>query len=145
MAYWTLKSLKALTVSCICCILIACGGGGGSSTETGGNSPTEAGGDNSADSSNPSNSPDLELSWLMPDAREDGQDLEAYEINGYLIYYTSSDIPMLEADSITISDAQTTDYSFTDLQSGNYRLAIATVDTQGILSALSDEMTARIP
>jgi hypothetical protein len=144
MEYWTLKSLKALTVSCICCILIACGGGGGSSTETGGNASTDTGG-NSADNSNPSNSPDLELSWHMPDAREDGDDLEAYEINGYHIYYTNSDIPMLDADVITISDAQTTNYSFTDLQSGNYRLAIATVDTQGLQSALSDEITTRIP
>jgi hypothetical protein len=128
MEYLTLNSLKALAVSYICCILIACGGGGG----------------NSADGNNPE-LPDLELSWYMPDARENGEDLEAYEINGYRIYHTSSDIPMLDADVISISDAQTTDYTFTDLESGNYRLAIATVDTQGILSALSDEITARIP
>ena len=137
MEYWTLKSLKALTVSCICCILIACGGGGGSSTEDGGG--------NSADSSNPSNSPALELSWLIPDAREDNTDLDAYEISGYHIYYTSTDAPMEQADVIAIGDAQTTDYSFTNLPSGSYRLAIAAVDTQGLQSAISDEITARIP
>jgi hypothetical protein len=140
MEYWTLKSLKALTVSCICCILIACGGGSGSSTETGGG--------NSDGSSNPGNSTDLpalELSWFIPDAREDGTDLYAYEISGYHIYYTTTDAPMEQADVIAIGDAQTTDYSFTNLPSGNYRLAIAAVDTQGIQSALSDEITARIP
>ena len=135
MEYWALKSLKALAVSCICSILIACGGGG-SSTETGG------------DRSNPSNSTDLpvlELSWLIPDAREDGTDLYAYEISGYHIYYTSTDTPMEQADVIAIGAAQTTDYSFTNLPSGNYRLAIAAVDTQGLQSALSDEITAIIP
>ena len=140
MEYWTLKSLKALTVSCICCILIACGGGGGSSTETGGGNP--------ADSNNPSNSPDLtvlELSWLIPDAREDGTDLYVYEISGYNIYYTSSDAPIEQADVIAIADSQTTDYSFTGLPSGNYRLAIASVDTQGLQSAISEEITARVP
>jgi hypothetical protein len=49
-----------------------------------------------------------------------------------------------EADAITIDDAQTTDYSFTDLANGNYRLAIATVDSSGIHSALSGEITAEV-
>jgi hypothetical protein len=144
MEYWTLKSLKVLTASCICCTLIACGGGGGSSTEAG-MAPISG---NSPDNSSPSNSPDLpdlELSWHIPDAREDGTDLYTFEIAGYLIYYISSDAPMEQANAIIIDDHLTTDYTLEDLPSGNYRLAIATVDTQGMQSALSDEITAIIP
>ena len=127
-------------------MLIACGGGGGASSETA--SPSDTSSESSSGNNGPSNSPDspvLELSWHMPDARENGEDLKAYEINGYRIYYTSSDIAMVQADRIDIGDAQTTDYAFTSLDSGAYRLAIATIDSQGIQSELSEEITASIP
>lgn len=146
MEYWTLKSLRSLAAISVCCLLIACGGGGGSPTSETGMSRADS--SSTPDSSNPNNSEELsgfKLSWLIPDSRANGKDLEPYEIDGYRIYYTDSDTPMAEAEVIAINDPQITDYTFTNLPGGSYRVAIATVDIQGMQGALSGEIVANIP
>lgn len=131
------KYLKTFTIIGACSFIIACGGGGGSS-----DAPTSRSDNKEINAPGESQ---VELSWYIPDARENGEDLEVYEIDGYRIYYSTADTSVQEGEIVTINDPQTTEYTFESLPSGDYRLAIATVDTQGLQSALSEEILVAIP
>jgi major membrane immunogen (membrane-anchored lipoprotein) len=129
------KPLQLLCVLVISYLLSACGGGGGS----------EANGAERGQSAQAPGNGSLGLSWYMPDSRTDGSDLEAYEIDGYQIYYTNQDIPVEQGEVVTVRGAQTTDHTLSNLPSGTYRLAVATMDSRGIRSFLSGTITATIP
>jgi hypothetical protein len=79
MQYCTFKSIRSLLIAiALGSMLTACGGGGGNSSETGITGADGTSPDNTAPDSNSPDLPKLELSWHMPDTREDGEDLEAY-------------------------------------------------------------------
>lgn len=136
MKNWPIKSLSMII---FCFMVVACGGGGGTSTGT-----TDISRSDTKSAVGNSDS-EVQLSWYIPDSREDGSDLEVYEIDGYRIYYSTTDTSIDEGESIEVNDPQITDYSITGLPSGDYRLAISAIDTQGLESRRSSEIIANIP
>ena len=77
----------------------------------------------------------IELTWDIPEAREDGSDLSLGEINGYVIVY-GTDINNL-ANELVVEGASNTSTQLLDLASGTYYFAIATVDSDGVQGAYS--------
>jgi hypothetical protein len=141
MEHWVSSTVKSLLLVATCTIMIACGGGGSSSASSDiARQPTT-----NSPGTSPLNDSELQLSWYIPDARENGDDLEIYEIEGYRIYYAAADSAIEDGNQVDIDDPQTTDYSITGLPSGDYRLAISTIDTQGLESSLSPEIIASVP
>jgi hypothetical protein len=88
---------------------------------------------------------DVTVSWIIPDSREDGSDLQLYEIGGYIIYITYGETPIEEGLLVDIIDGQTTDYTFQGLQAGDYKVAIRSYDTNGVYSEQSGVVAFTIP
>ena len=80
----------------------------------------------------------IALSWDIPNKREDGSDLELYEINGYVIKYgvTSGNL----TESINVVGGGQTEALVEDLETGTYYFAIATVDSDGMQGEFSAEI-----
>lgn len=78
----------------------------------------------------------IELTWDIPQQREDGSDLEMYEINGYVIVYGTDENDL--SNQLAIDGGQTTNTILEQLSSGTYYFSIATVDSDGIQGAYSD-------
>lgn len=83
-----------------------------------------------------------ELSWFIPDSREDGTYLPVYEISGYEVRYSTDNGATYK--TITINDAQTTDWRVENLAAGTYLFSIATIDTDGVHSQFSVPVTKQI-
>jgi Immunoglobulin I-set domain len=79
---------------------------------------------------------DIALSWDIPLEREDGSSLPLYEINGYTIAY-GVDSNELNS-TVRIVGGQQTVHTLTNLETGTYFFAIATVDSDGIQGRYSD-------
>jgi len=80
----------------------------------------------------------VELSWDIPVLREDGSDLEIYEINGYVIKYGTSSNNL---DSfVNVNGAGDTSALIEELSSGTYYFSIATIDDNGIQGAYSAQL-----
>ncbi|KZX78961.1 hypothetical protein A3715_09040 [Oleiphilus sp. HI0009] len=92
--------------------------------------------------SNDTSSRSISLSWDIPVEREDGSDLELYEINGYVIKYGSSAGGM--ANTINISGGNVTQYTLDNLNSGTYYFAIATVDSDDVQGEFSSTISAGV-
>jgi hypothetical protein len=78
----------------------------------------------------------IELTWDIPQAREDGSDLSLGEINGYVIIY-GTDVNNLDS-QLVVEGASNTMTQLLDLAPGTYYFAIATVDSDGVQGAYSD-------
>lgn len=77
----------------------------------------------------------IELTWDIPQEREDGSDLALGEINGYVIAYGSDEADM--SNHMTVNGASVTSTVLEDLASGTYYFSIATVDSDGVQGAYS--------
>jgi len=86
--------------------------------------------------------PSVQLSWDIPSFREDGNPLEVYEINAYILEYGYS----LSAitGQISLTDASTTQYTLTDLESGVLYVHIATIDSSNVQGQFSDWISITI-
>lgn len=73
------------------------------------------------------------LSWSIPDLRENGDVLEAYEIAGYEILYTKVGEELFTSD--IVNDAQQSSYSVDSLSAGDYEFMLAVFDTEGLYSS----------
>jgi len=71
----------------------------------------------------------LDLSWTAPVARADGTPLSLADINGYRIYYGSSDGNYPE--SVEISDGTAQSATVTGIPVGSYHVVMTTYDTDG--------------
>jgi ribosomal protein S9 len=78
----------------------------------------------------------IELTWDIPQAREDGSDLPLWEINGYLIVYGNDENNL--SNQLVVEGASNTMAQLLDLASGTYYFAIATVDSDGVQGAYSN-------
>jgi len=80
----------------------------------------------------------VELNWDIPVSREDGSELELYEINGYIVKYgTNSD----SLDSlVNIEGYSDTSVLIEELSPGTYYFAIATIDSDGVQGAYSTQL-----
>lgn len=76
------------------------------------------------------------LNWDIPSLRDDGADLEVFEINGYVVAYGLSAQNLNS--SINIMDAEQTTAIVDGLSSNTYYFAIATIDSQGLRGAFSN-------
>ncbi len=76
------------------------------------------------------------LSWTAPTARTDGAFLPVTELQGYRIYYGSSenDLSVL----VDLNDDSITEYTVDTLPSGSYYFAISAYDSDGVESGLSN-------
>jgi hypothetical protein len=77
----------------------------------------------------------VELSWDIPVLREDGSDLEIYEINGYVIQY-GADENNLNL-SLSVEGASLDNVVIGELGVGTYYFSIATIDSDGVQGAYS--------
>ena len=86
--------------------------------------------------------PSVQLSWGVPEFREDGQPLEIDEISAYILEYTNSSTS--SAEQIIISNANDTQYTLTNLEPGPLYVRIATIDSSDIQGKFSDWITISI-
>ena len=78
----------------------------------------------------------VNLSWVAPTTREDGETLSLSELEGYRIYYgtdSSKLIPLVDLD-----DSSVTTHSITDLNAGTYYFAVTAYDFSGLESGFSE-------
>ena len=78
----------------------------------------------------------VELSWGIPFERENGDALELYQIDGYMIAYGSSDSNL--DSEVFVSGALVVNYLLENLSTGTYYIAIATIDSDGVQGAYSN-------
>jgi hypothetical protein len=77
----------------------------------------------------------IELTWDIPQAREDGSDLALGEINGYIIAYGTNENNM--STQLTVEGASATNAILGNLTTGTYFFTIATIDSDGVQGAYS--------
>ena len=74
----------------------------------------------------------ISVSWSIPDSRENGDMLYAYEIGGYEILYKKDDETLYTSE--IIEDSLITSFNINDLSVGDYEVKIASFDTDNLLS-----------
>jgi len=79
----------------------------------------------------------VKLAWDTPLKREDGTDLELYEINGYVVVY-GTDTSNLDQ-QVNVNGAETS-VLIESLVEGTYYFSIATVDSEGVQGAYSAQI-----
>jgi hypothetical protein len=79
----------------------------------------------------------IKLSWTKPTKRDNGDDFPNSELRGYVIVYYS----MIGGRGITNINKRANSYPFGNLKPGRYYFAIATIDTDGLKSEWSDEIS----
>jgi len=84
----------------------------------------------------------ITLSWSAPAEREDNTPISLSEVNGYKIYYgtTQGQYPS----SVTINDGTAVDYIFQDFNPATYYFVVTTFDTNGLESNYSSEVQVSI-
>ena len=144
--------IRTFFILAISTILVACGGGGGGGsdpapvTSDGGKAPNPNPNPNPGSDPPPAtSSATVTVSWNIPSQRENGDPLQLSEIGSYEIYYFLENTPSSEGEIVSISDPTTTNYTTPALSSGTYYFSIATIDSSGIYSDISDYSTAIIP
>jgi hypothetical protein len=81
------------------------------------------------------------LSWSVPQFNTDGTSLT--DIAGYRVYYGTS--PTNLSQSVPISGAGITSHTVTGLAAGTYYFAVATVDSVGTVSSVSNPAAKTVP
>ena len=143
--------IKTALITLFTSSLIACGGGGGGSddsttrnTSTTTNTSSNSSNSSSGQTNSQNTSKTVTLSWTAPTTRANGDPLNMSDIAGYEVYYFMDGSPQSDGEAITINNASTTQITTPGLQSGTYFFAIATIDTQNLVSDLSDYVEAAI-
>ena len=145
--------IKTALITLFTSSLIACGGGGGGSddsttrnTSTTTNTPSNSSSSNSnsGQTNSQNTSKTVTLSWTAPTTRANGDPLIMSDIAGYEVYYFMDGSPQSDGETIIINNAAATQVTTPDLQAGTYFFAIATIDTQNLVSDLSDYVEAAI-
>lgn len=80
----------------------------------------------------------VQLSWDIPVLRDDGSDLELYEINGYIIKY-GIDQNNLDL-QLSVDGASNDHVTIDELNAGTYYFSIATVDSDGLQGSYSAQL-----
>jgi hypothetical protein len=81
----------------------------------------------------------VELKWLIPLTRENGDPLSPSELRGYEIYVVHEES---NADRIiAVNDATIDNYVVEDLAEGTHHFAIVAIDINGLKSALSESVS----
>jgi hypothetical protein len=83
----------------------------------------------------------VEFNWSYPSQRADGSDFEVYEVQSFRIYQVSDSGEQDKVHEVSGSD---TSFTVTDLPNGEYGFAITVIDTDGLESELSEEVTLTI-
>jgi hypothetical protein len=78
----------------------------------------------------------VSLEWDIPYQREDGSDLEVYEIDGYVVIY-GTDAQNLNS-VISVFGGEETSFVIKNLPANTYYFAIATVDSKGVQGVYSE-------
>lgn len=78
----------------------------------------------------------IELTWDIPQEREDGSDLSLGEINGYVIAYGTDQNDL--SSQLSVEGASSTSTVLEDLSSGTYFFSIATIDSDGVQGSYSN-------
>ena len=76
------------------------------------------------------------VSWDIPDARVNGEDLPMSDIGGYEVMYRRID--QVGYTAITLTDQNSTQHLVTNLVPGEYEFFIAAFDTDGLYSDFSE-------
>jgi major membrane immunogen (membrane-anchored lipoprotein) len=84
----------------------------------------------------------ISLAWTPPTTRSDGSFLEAGELAGYRIYMGTKSNNL--APLVDLSDDSITQYTVSDLPSGNYYFAISAFDTDGLESSYSQVILVQL-
>ena len=150
-------------ILCLSAMVAACGGGGGGgggdpapSGQTGGGSsspgtttppPTSGGGSGNPPvepTPNPGETTEftIKLSWTPPSTREDGAALSLSELSGYEIYYYMDGTDASQGQVKQVSGGTTTSTDITLSGAGTYYFAIAARDQNGLISNLSNYVSA---
>jgi hypothetical protein len=135
--------VRMLSAVVVAMQLMACGGGGGGST-SGTNSgagktlsAADVGSSSSSGMASPSDGSqtgtgatgNLTLSWVAPATRTDGTPLSLAAIDGFRIYYGTSEGEYTH--SVNIPDSTTQQVVLKDLAVGTYYLVMTTYDVDG--------------
>ncbi|MGH1402856.1 MAG: hypothetical protein ACRBDL_01285 [Alphaproteobacteria bacterium] len=83
---------------------------------------------------------DASLSWSAPYSRENGDNLELWEIGGYEIHYYKDHIEN-GVNIIDVNDSYQMDHTISGLREGFYYFSIGTYDIDGLKSDLSEVVT----
>lgn len=81
---------------------------------------------------------DINLSWVAPAEREDNSSISLSEIAGYQVFYGKSQGQY--SSSVIINDGTAVGYTFKNLPSGTYYIAVTTIDSEGRESQYSPEL-----
>ena len=76
------------------------------------------------------------ISWDIPEQRENGEDLTMSEIGGYEIIYRRTDEIIFN--TVVIADQTVSAYLLENLDAGQYELMIAAFDSDGLYSDFSE-------
>ncbi|MDI9245113.1 fibronectin type III domain-containing protein [Marinobacter sp. CHS3-4] len=122
--------------------LTGCGGGSSSGTGTGSSGGTasaqNSGGDQTAETVDRT----AALSWNAPFKRQNDEDLELYELEGYVISYGQN--PDNLDRTIRVSDAYTMEYTVENLSDGKWYFTVQAEDENGLVSPPSDLVSKEI-
>lgn len=146
------KYFRLALMSVISFLLVACGGGEESSN-TGTQAAVQQGQSVPADNSSteveeeeqvvsvPARA-NVSLNWGIPLHREDGSELELYEIDGYVVAY-GTDAENLD-NTVDVTGAAETSLVISDLPLDTYYFAIATIDNEGVVGNFSDVIAQQV-
>jgi hypothetical protein len=79
----------------------------------------------------------VQLSWDTPLKREDGTDLQLYEINGYVIKYGTDTNNLNQQVGVVGAE---TGVLIESLEAGTYYFSIATIDSDGVQGNYSSQI-----
>ena len=79
------------------------------------------------------------LKWSSPGTRENGEKLYLYELGGYEIRFKLAGDELYQ--SVTLDEAEATQYKVINLLPGEYEFMIAAFDSDGVYSAFSQAQT----
>jgi hypothetical protein len=85
----------------------------------------------------------VNLSWIIPSTRENGQPLQLSELAGYELYYTT-DADAAAGTTVKVNGGSSASYVIANLPAGSYYFAISAIDTSGLKSPLSAMVTATV-
>lgn len=85
---------------------------------------------------------DVMITWQAPAERADGSSLSTNEISGFRIYYGLSSASGF-TDSIEV-EGDLNETTIEDLEQGDYKFSVSTIDTDGLESNLSGEFLLAI-
>ena len=77
----------------------------------------------------------IELTWDIPQEREDGSALDLFEIDGYVIAYGTDQNDL--SNQVTVDGASVQNKVLDNLANGTYYFSIATVDSDGVQGSYS--------